>query len=234
MAYPVPMLSMSYPHCMQWCFWNLLDTSNLFKRQTHRWKDPSKISKIKKHRVNWRAAPPNFGLTSRSGVVTVGVAGSKRPRCRWTKFLCHATFGEVGVNIERRKKNAPKCHKKKKTRSLAAWCHNLPRLRRVPGYIPIAVSCSHSFGPITELRNAGHSVPLGGVAHDMDRRCKVQDIKIEMRAGVHATCQDGTTWHMWSYVTYIDNHWQNWYYQSKNHLGYQAAIKQNVVETILD
>jgi hypothetical protein len=131
-------------------------------------------------------------------------------------------------------KKCPKMSQKKKTRSLAAWCHNLPRLRRVPGYIPIAVSCSHSFGPITELRNARHSVPLGGVAHDMDRRCKVQDIKIEMRAGVYATCQDGTTWHMWSYVTYIDNHWQYWYYQSKNHLGYQAAIKQNVVETILD
>ena len=58
---------------------------------------------------------------------------------------------------------------------------------------PMAVSCSHSFGPITELRNTGHGVPLGGVAHDMDRRCKVQDIKIEVRAGVYATCQDCTT-----------------------------------------
>lgn len=82
---------------------------------------------------------------------------------------------------------------KKKTRSLASWCHNLPRdcggsLVTSPllSVVPIV------FGLITELRNAGHSVPLGGVAHDMDRRCKVQDIKIEMRAGVYATCQDGT------------------------------------------
>ena len=84
----VHMLCIAYPSLYAVVLLQSLDTSKLLKHQTHRLKDPSTISKIE-----------NFGLTSRSGVATVGVAGSKRPRCRWTKFLCHATFGEVGVSI---------------------------------------------------------------------------------------------------------------------------------------
>ena len=141
----LPMLTIAYPHWMQWCFWNLLDTSSLnVKLTAGRTEGPIKDQQNTKHQVNWRAVPSNFGLTSRSGVVAVGVAGSKRPRCRWTKFLCHATFGKVGVNIEFAKgirDIVAKLEPQNVTTnpSLESWRHSfwhVPRLRRAPGYIP--------------------------------------------------------------------------------------------------
>ena len=97
------------------------------------------------------------------------------------------------MNIERRKQKCPKMSHKKR---LVPWHRGATICPDCGGSLvtsPLLSVVPIVFGLITELRNAGHSVPLGGVAHDMDRRCKVQDIKIEMRAGVYATCQDGTT-----------------------------------------